>query len=342
MRLVAVLLLCLAACPVRAESPAQWQGPDRIQRLTEGARRERVVNLYSSMVERDLRQIVAAFERRHGIKVNVWRSGKLNVLQRAVAEARAGRHEVDVVHNPSLAMEALYREGLLQPVASPRHAALIPQAVAAHRQWAGPRVYIFVQAYNTQKVSKDELPSTYADLLHPRWKGRIAVENKEQEWFQALLQNMGEAEGLTFFRSLAAKQQLSVRQGMSLINNLLAAGDVHFALTMYSYLPEQAKRAGAPVDWIALKPTIAVTDGVGVMARAPHPHAAVLLYDFMLGEGLELMAGLNHVVSDRRVLPELERLQVRFIDPAAAIGDYDRWTQLYEDTINARSGAAAR
>ena len=68
----------------------------------------------------------------------------------------------------------------------------------------------------------------------------------------------------------------------------------------------------------------------------------MLLYDFLLGEGLELMAGLNHVVADRRVAPELERLQVRFIDPAAALADYDRWTRLYEETINARGDAATR
>lgn len=342
MRILALVLLVLAATAARADPPAQWQGPDRMQRLTEGARREQVVNLYSSVAEKDLRQLVTAFESRYGIKVNVWRSGKLNVLQRVVAEARAGRNEVDVVHNPAIAMEALHREGLLQPVASPRHAALIPQAVAPHREWAAPRVYIFVQAYNTQSVSKEELPRSYADLLQPRWKGRITVESKEQEWFQAVVQAMGEPEGLRFFRELAATQQLSVRQGMSVITNLMAAGEVPFALTMYSYLPDQAKRAGKPVDWIALKPTIASTDGVGIAARAPHPHAAVLLYDFLLGEGQELMAGMHHLVSDRRVLPELERLQVRFIDPAVAIVDYDRWTRIYEDTINGRGAAPAR
>src|SRR5256885_2396049 len=117
-----------------------------------------VVNVYSSMAEKDLRRLAAEFESRHGIKVNLWRSGKNRILQRALSEARAGRHEVDVIHNPSPEMEALHREKLLRAVDSPLHAELIAQAIAPHREWAGPRVYIFVQAYNTARVKLDELP----------------------------------------------------------------------------------------------------------------------------------------------------------------------------------------
>ena len=116
------------------------------------------VNLYSSMADKDLRTLVAEFERKSGIKVNVWRSGKNRVLQRVISEARAERYEVDVIHNPSPEMEALHREKLLKPVDSPLHKQLIPQAVAPHREWAGPRVYIFVQAYSTRAVPKaDEI-----------------------------------------------------------------------------------------------------------------------------------------------------------------------------------------
>src|SRR5438132_4562313 len=287
--------------------------------LCGSARAQPVVNVYSSMAEKDLRRLAAEFESRHGIKVNLWRSGKNRILQRVLSEARAGRHEVDVIHNPAPEMEALHREKLLQPMRSPLHANLIPQAVAPHREWAGPRVYVFVQAYNTRLVPKADLPKTYVDLLHPRWKGRIAIEGKEQEWFYTLVQAMGEAQGLKFFRALAANG-LQVRMGNALLTNLVVAGDVPFALTLYSYLPDQAKRAGAPIDWIALAPTIAATDAVGIAAQAPHPKLAQQLYDFMLGEGQALMAEMGHVVSHRRISPELERFKLTFIDPARCGG----------------------
>lgn len=305
------------------------------------ARREGSLNVYASMAEKDLRRLVSDFERRYGIKVNVWRSGKNKVLQRAVAEAHAGRFEVDVVHNPSPEMELLHREGLLQPVRSPYQDRLIPEAVARHREWAGPRVYIFVQAYNTDKVKPEELPKRFEDLLDPRWKGRLAVEGKEQEWFFTLVHAMGEERGLRFFRELVAKNGLSVRSGNALLNNMVIAGEVPLALTLYSYLPEQSKRAGAPIDWFALKPTIAYTDGIGVAKRAPHPNAAALFYDYVLSDGQALLAELNHVISSRANEAYIRKFEPRFIDVEAVLADYDRWTKVFEDTIYGRAGATA-
>jgi iron(III) transport system substrate-binding protein len=304
------------------------------------AKREGSLNLYASMAEKDLRRLVSEFEKRYAIKVNVWRSGKNKVLQRAVTEARAGRFEVDVVHNPSPEMELLHREGLLAPVRSPYQDQLIPEAVARHREWAGPRVYIFVQAYNTSKVKADELPKTFGDLLDPRWKGRIAVEGKEQEWFFTLVREMGEAQGLKFFRELVAKNGLEVRSGNALLNNMVVAGEVPLALTLYSYLPEQSKRAGAPIDWIALKPTVAYTDGIGVMKRAPHPNAAALFYDFVLSDGQALLAELNHVISHKRNEAYVRKFEPKFIDVEAVLTDYDRWTKIFEDTIYGRASSS--
>jgi len=344
-RFSALFLLACAGTAAFAQrnppSPALDESAGRAERLVEGAKREGSLSLYASLAEKDLIRLVAAFERRYGIKVNVWRSGKNNVLRRAVSEAQAGRFEVDVVHNPSPEMELLHRERLLQEVRSPYPLELIPEAVAPHREWAGPRVYIFVQAYNTGKVRPEELPRTFGDLLDPRWKGRIAIEAKEQEWFFTLVRQMGEEAGLRFFRELVARNGLTVRNGNALLNNLVVAGEVPLALTLYSYLPEQSRLSGAPIDWIALKPTIAYTDGIGVMRRAPHPSAAVLFYDFVLSDGLTLLAELNHVVSSRRNEAYLRKFDLKFIDVGAVLADYDRWTKIYEDTIYGRTGGLA-
>ncbi len=318
-------------------SPALDESADRSARLVANARREGSLSLYASMAEKDLIRLVSEFERRYGIKVNVWRSGKNNVLRRAVTEARAGRFEVDVVHNPAPEMELLHRERLLQEVRSPYQRELIPEAVAPHREWAGPRVYVFVQAYNTNRVKSGELPKTFGDLLDPRWKGRIAVEAKEQEWFFTLVREMGEENGLKFFRELVAKNGLTVRNGNALLNNLVVAGEIPLALTLYSYLPEQSKRSGAPIDWFALQPTVAYTDGIGVMKRAPHPHAAVLFYDFVLSDGQALLAELNHVISHRRNERNLRKFDLKFIELDAVLAEYDRWTRIFEDTIYGRS-----
>ena len=337
-----LILFAVTACGYVNAQPAMYDGSDRTQRLIEGARREGVVNVYSSMVDKDLRRLTGEFEKKYGIKVNVWRSGKNKVLQRVLTEAQAGRYEADVVHNPAPEMEALYREKLLQEVRSPVQQDLIAGAMPAHRMWAGPRIYIFIQAYNTTKVKREELPKTWADLLHPRWKGRLGIEGKEQEWFYTLVQEMGEEKGLAFFRKLVATNGLSVRMGNALLNNMVVAGEVPLALTLYSYLPEQSKKVGAPVDWFALSPTIAYTDGIGVTRNAQHPHAAVLFYDFMLSDGQTLMAEMNHVITNRRHESGLGKFQLKFIDVGAVLDGYERWSRIFDDTINGRATGGAK
>ena len=350
-RFTQVLTFGLLACalalalPARAQVPApvpMYAGADRSQRLIEGAKREGVLNIYTSMAEKDSARLVAEFEKKYSnIKVSVWRSGKHKVLQRVITEARAGRKEVDFVLNPSPEMEALHREKLLQRVRSPGQKDLISEALPAHGEWTGMRVYVFVQAYNTVKVSREELPKTYQDLLNPRWKGRLGIEGKEQEWFYTLMQTMGEEKGLRYFRELVATNGISVRSGNSLLANMVVSGEVPFALTVYSYLAEQNKKAGAPIDYIALSPTIAYTDGIGIPRAAPHPHAAMLFYDFMLDEGQKIVVQNNAISTNHRDVTSFMRYKPVFIDPAKVLDSYERWGQLYDDVLQGRAARPA-
>lgn len=332
--LVASLLLLAGAA--LAQVPA-YQGKDRTERLLKGARAEGTLTVYTSMAEKDSARIVDAFEKKYRIKVNVWRSGKNKVLQRVVTEARAGRHEADFILNPSPEMEALHREKLLQPVYSPKQKDLIAAALPAHREWTGMRVYLFAQPYNTRQVSAAEVPSSFDDLLHPRWKGRLGIEAKQTEWFYALVQAMGEEKGLRYFRELVAANAPSVRNGSSLLNNMVVSGEVPLALNVYSYLPEQVKAGGAPVDYVVLSPAVAYTDGIGIARHAAHPHAATLFYDFLLDEGQAIVAGFKSLTTNQRDQALLAKHKPVYIDPVRVLDNYEKWTALYDDTLNARA-----
>ena len=60
-----------------------------------------------------------AFEKKYGVKVELWRASSEKVLQRAVTEARAGRHDADVIETNGPELEALYREKLLEQFCAP-------------------------------------------------------------------------------------------------------------------------------------------------------------------------------------------------------------------------------
>ena len=62
---------------------------------------------------------------------------------------------------------------------------------------------MWVQADNTQQGKKEDLPKSFKDLLDPKWKGKLAIEAEDQEWLATIVQEMGEEQGLKFFRELA-------------------------------------------------------------------------------------------------------------------------------------------
>ncbi|MDB5761984.1 MAG: transporter substrate-binding protein [Herminiimonas sp.] len=324
----------LLAAPIHAQVP-MYEGADRMQRLLDGAHREGVLSVYTSMAEKDISRLVSAFEKKYGIKVKVWRAGTDKVLQRVISEAHAGHSEVDFVLSTAPEMEALYREKLLQPVHSPMQKDLIPAALPAHREWTGMRVYVYVQAYNTQKIKRDELPRTYQDLLNPRWKGRLAVESKH-EWFYTLVQAMGEEKGLRFFREVVAVNGMSLRSGSTLLANMVSAGEVPLALNLYKHVIEPLRAKSAPIDYISLSPTIASTDAIAIMRRSPHPYAATLFYDFALSDGQKIVAD-NSISTNRRDEAILARFQpIIFSDPVKILDSYDKWDKLFDDTANGR------
>jgi iron(III) transport system substrate-binding protein len=317
---------------------ARLQGEARTKALVEGARKEGEVMVYHSTQTEDLKPVFDAFTAKYGVKVKNWRSSSENVVQRVISETRAGKREVDFIENNSPEMEALRREKLLVRMDSPHFADLRPNTLAAHREYATSTMDVFVQAYNTEKVKKEELPKTFADLADPRWKGRLGIEAEDQAWYGTLMNDMGEARVGKIFADVVANNGVSVRKGHTLLANLVASGEVPMGLTVYNYKPPQLKAKGASIDWIVLTPAIAQLHAVAVTAKGSHPHAAMLLFDFFLGEGQAILASRNFVPSNSKVPSPFGDLPIKFIDPAEALDKQDQWLRTYQDTFIKRAG----
>jgi iron(III) transport system substrate-binding protein len=336
-----VVALAVSAATARAQAGkvaeiAGYDGPDREQRLVEGGKREGALTLYSNAPTDDNAALIGAFTKKHGIKVNLWRASSEDIRQRALAEARARRFEVDFILNNSAAMEALRSEKILQQMTSPYLADLIAPAVPPHREWVGFCLNVLVQAYNTDLVKKHELPASYRDLTNPKWKGRLGIEVDDYDWFAGLVEALGVDEGLKLFRDIAAVNGFSVRKGHTLLANLVVAGEVPLALTVFNYTAEQLRRRGAPLDWFALEPVVSMPNSIAVANTAPHPHAAMLFLDFMLTDAQTILAGRDYVVSSSKVASPLDRGTLKVLDAAKFLADGDKWQRLYTGAIASR------
>ncbi len=320
------------ALPTVAEVAA-YAGPDRAERLIAGAKREGTLTLYTSAAVDDMAVPAAAFEKKYGVKLRVWRASSEHIVQRSVTEARGGRYDADVFETGGAAMEALHREKLLQQVKVPGLAALNPAAFTPHGEWTGTRFNVFVAAVNTRLVAREEFPKSYDDLLDPRWKGRLGIEAEDSDWFGAVIGQLGEARGLKLFRDIVAANGISVRKGHTLLANLVVSGEVPLALTIYSFRAEQMKKNGAPIDWFAIPPAIARFEGAGVARRAPHPHAAVLFHEFLLTEAQDLLRA-REILTARQDAKQLPGgATITFLDAAKNLDESPKWSKYYRDVI---------
>ena len=319
-------------------SLATYDGADRMDRIVAAAKKEGTLTLYTTIAEKDLPTLIKPFEAKYGLKVNVWRAGTDKILQRTLAEAAANRNEVDAVHFGSPEMEALAREKVLQPVSSPVYKDLQPGSVPAHHQWAATLLSVWVQAYNTNLVKKEDLPKTYQDLLDPKWKGKLGIEAKNQDWFATVVGLTGGGEkGLKFFQDLVAKNGISPRTGHTLLTNMVVSGEVPLALTVYNYMPEQAKKKGAPIEWFALEPAVARSNAIGVATKAPHPAAALLFHEYMLTDAQALMVGIDYVPTNTKVASPLKGVKVLLTDPIGSLDEAEKWTKLFDETVIKRA-----
>ena len=342
--LLTVLLGTLAAWPAVAQQQpdiaelARMKAPGRLQRLVDGATREGTFNLYTSMTAATAARVKGDFERRYpGVKVNLWRASSESVLQRSVSETRANRHTFDVLETNGPEMEAAQREKLLQPVVSPHFEHLIPQALISHREWVATRLNLFVQCFNTNKVKRENLPKSFEDLLQPQWKGQLAIEAGDSDWLMSVIGHLGEEKGVKLFRDIVATNGVTVRKGHALLAERVIAGEISMGLSCYNFKIDLDRKAGAPVDWISIGPVIARPNGAGVSRNAPHPHAALLFYDYMISDAQPFLAELELVPVSMKIESPLKGRDVRFVDSKRALDEHAKWEKLFTDLFLTKS-----
>jgi iron(III) transport system substrate-binding protein len=328
------LLACMVAVAGAAaanESVYRYRGADRDARLLENARKEGSVVLYTSLAPTESGPLGQAFEKKTGVKVEIFRTLSEKVVQRALTEARARRFAFDVVETNGPEMEIMAREKIFSDFHSPFLADLPAGAIPAHRQWIPDRVNFFVVAFNTAKVKREELPKSYLGFADPKWKGRIGIEATDAEWMATLVKLWGDGPGMAYFRQLADMRP-DVRKGHVLLAELIAAGEIPVGLTVYNSNAESLKRRGAPIDWLPVEPVVGRPQGIAVARNAPHPHAALLFAEFVLSpEGQELLNSMGRVPVSTKVKTDLNRFPYTMVDPVTVLDEQEKWNKLWEE-----------
>lgn len=263
---------------------------ERQAALVREAKKEGSIVWYAPMNREDLRQFSSAFEAEYPfLKIELLTGGPQSLLNRILAEQRAGKHNFDMINIRSSAVYTLRKANAVMRYDTPYRKALRPgfydKDGYINGIWASLLVYLF----NAKQVSRAEAPKTIDDLLQPKWKGKMGIDQDADDWIAAILEYYGDEKGKQIVRNLAA-QKLNIRKGRTLVSQLVAAGEFPLQIDAHHHEVVNLRRAGAPIDYVFPEPFRAgescLDPDLGAPgAASPRSSAAAGLYDFSQGPG---------------------------------------------------------
>lgn len=310
--------------------------PQRTEALVAAAREEGALTVYGT--DSFGEGIGESFTEKYGITVNFLDGESDATIAKIVQEAEAGVHTVDVTNGGQPMLEQLESKNFLG-----RYESGYREAVAEGGKgdgWTGYRRQPFLVAYNTDIVSPAELPNDILGFADARWKGKIAVVLNDYDWYMGLVmyyetQGMPRKQIDEAFSAIAANAKIV--DGHSNLGPMLAAGQYGVALSCYIHHASEVADAGAPVVWTtagqpAVEPIIMRYNGVALLKDAPHPAAATLFMDFVLGpDGSKLVReqGQLPAATDPEGDP-LDNLNVQLMDTDEFAQNSAKWANEWD------------
>jgi len=275
--------------------------------LIEAARKEGKVVYYTSVDLPLAEKIAKAFEARYpGIAVRVERSGAERVFQRIGQEYQSRIYAADVVNSSDAAHFIVWRrDGILAPFVPEEVAKFYP---AEHQDsdglFASFRIGLSVIAYNTNLVKPEEAPKSFADLLDPKWAGKMCKAHPSYSGtiMTATFQIQRDL-GWDYLEKLA-KQRIMQLQSASDPPKKLGLGERAVQADGNEYNIFQIKESGGPVEPIyATEGTPLVVGPNAIFKNAPNPNAARLFQCFCFSAECQQL--ISDVGGQRTVHPQV-------------------------------------
>src|ERR1700760_1002559 len=313
--------------PVKAAPPP----PSSVTpELIEAARNEGKISYYSALELNVAERLGKAFEAKYpGISVHVERSGAERIYQRIAQEQGSGINAVDVANSTD---PAHYLDWKSKDWLAP----YLPDDVAQHFPadqydpdglWATSCAWMEVIGYNTGLVKPEDAPKSYADLLDPKWQGKIV---KAPPGYSGAIMTatfvLSRDLGWSYFEGLAKQKVMQVQSAADPPKKLLL-GERAVMADGNDYNLLLSKDEGKPVEIVYPSegsPLIIVPSGV--FRSAPNPNAARLFQSFFFSlEGQQMLVddfahrSFHAQIREKPGRQPLSAIKLLKSDPAAVL-----------------------
>ncbi len=254
--------------------------------------------LYTSQPDKDMKGTISEFNKKHpNVKVEVFRSGTTEVLNKLRTELSAGAPQPDVVLlADAVTMESLKKDGVLMPLKNADVSGIPAQFYDPEKYYIGTKVITSGLVVNTKAKFK---PTSWKDLLNPELKNQIAMPSPLYSGAAAI--SLGAWLGdpalgaWNYVEGLKANGAIAVR-GNGAVLQQVATGEKSVGI-LVDFMALNAKAKGSPVEFVIPKEGLTfVTEPVAVLKTAKNVPAAEAFVNFLLSpEGQQFSTTLGYV-----------------------------------------------
>ena len=340
LRTMALTLAALVIGPAiaLAQTPAPY---DATADLVEAAKKDGKVVWYTSTDVGVSEKMAAAFEAKYpGIKVQVERSGAERLFQRISQEHASNIHSTDVVEtSDAVHFVAFKRQGWLAQAVPADVAKFWPANVRdPDGYFAAYRAHLSIIAYNTKLVRPSDAPKSHADLLDPKWRGKMV---KAHPGYSGTIMTdtfaLSETLGWDFLQKLGQQRIMQV-QSSTEPPKKLALGERAVMADGNEYGVFMGKEKGDPIEPVYATDGSAIAIGhAAVLKDAPRPSAARLFYHFIYTRDAQQqmsdVGGLRSFhpdVKEKSSRTPLSQIKVLYTDPAKLEPEVENIKKKYE------------
>ena len=310
--MLAALLAAGPAAALTNDEIAHLKGPERAAIREKGARAEGALTIYSSLiVDQVLRPLVDAFAKTHSyLKIDYWRGEARPIIQKVLAELKAGTPLGDVIETTSID-PPLIEAGALATFYTPEIEALPAEYRDPKGYIAPTRCNYYGAAYNTKLVPQP--PKTYEDLLDAKWQGKLAWNDNTDSgaplFISNLIQSWGETKAVDYVKKLAKQKPTSFDGSARALVNRVMEGEYPISLNIQLQHPLISQHQGAPVAPLPMDPVAIMCSGMMLIKNTTQPYAAMQFIAFMVGKGGQEVLRDHEYLTVNPAVPPLKELQ---------------------------------